>query len=211
MHNSLLSRQSSGHSWQTLEKSRSVQVYLLAKKEIARDNHNRQGVIHSFFKPVVERATKSSATPDFDATKAAGYTNEEIRRTFRRDVENAGRVVHSSLQDFFSTLRNRYKGRHPNLVRAVQQGVGAAIGATVPRGWFTTVATAVGCSSSIVCNGHARWHQWLDGGTGDLIDLRGAERGCAWLVRVFWPSMWGVTSTPPCPLSLPEPAPLAAS
>ena len=32
-------------------------------------------------------------------------------------------------------------------------------------------------------------------------------RGRAWLVRVFRWSICGVTSTPPCPLSLAEPAP----
>ena len=35
-------------------------------------------------------------------------------------------------------------------------------------------------------------------------------RGRAWLVRVFRRSMRGVTSTPPWPLLLAEPAPLAA-
>ena len=92
------------------------------------------------------------------------------------DEQLAGRVVLSSLGDFFATLRNRYKGRHPNLVRAVEQGVGAAIGATVPRGWFTTIATAAGCSTSLVSNGHQRWHEWLDGERDNLVDLRGAER-----------------------------------
>jgi len=61
---------------------------MLAKKEIDRDNHKRQRTLSSFWKPVVERATTSSATAHVDRSTAVGYSKEEQRRTFRRDVEN---------------------------------------------------------------------------------------------------------------------------
>ena len=60
---------------------------MLAKKEIDRDNHKRQRTLSSFWKPVVERATTSSATAHVDRSTAVGYSKEEQRRTFRRDVE----------------------------------------------------------------------------------------------------------------------------
>ena len=60
---------------------------VLAKKEVERDNHKRQRTLSSFWKPVVERATTSSTTAHVDRSTAVGYSKEEQRRTFRRDVE----------------------------------------------------------------------------------------------------------------------------
>ena len=48
------------------------------------------------------------------------------------DEQQAGRVVLSCLRDFFGTLWQKYAGRFPNLVHAIQQAIGAAIGATAP-------------------------------------------------------------------------------
>ena len=59
----------------------------LAKKEIDRDSHKRQNTLKNFFKPVVDRATTSSATAHVDTSRAVGYSKEEPRRTFCRDVK----------------------------------------------------------------------------------------------------------------------------
>ena len=55
--------------------------------EIERDSHKRQKTLKNFFKPVVDRATTSSATSHVDTSGAVGYSKEEQRRTFRRDME----------------------------------------------------------------------------------------------------------------------------
>lgn len=60
---------------------------VLAKKEVERDSHKRQQTLHSLWKPVVERATTSTTTTHLDTSSAVGYSREEQKRTFRRDVE----------------------------------------------------------------------------------------------------------------------------
>ena len=60
----------------------------LAREKIARDAPKRQKTLTHFFRPAVDRATTSTATSTIDADKAVGYSDAELRRKFRRDVEN---------------------------------------------------------------------------------------------------------------------------
>ena len=62
------------------KEQRRADFKLLAKKEIARDNHNHQRVIRSLFKPVVEQARpQHRQRHQVSMQPAAGCTDAEIR------------------------------------------------------------------------------------------------------------------------------------
>ena len=66
-----------------------------------------------------------------------------IERTAFQNCEAWGHVS-TSLRTFFETLRSRYPGRFPNEIRAIQQGVCAAISNDVPASQLHVVSKEVG-------------------------------------------------------------------
>ena len=71
------------------------------------------------------------------------------------------KIVQSSLQEFFSTLEEKYKRRFPNDVRAAHQAVCAAITAAAPAKSLLVVACATGASVAALRRGRQRWTGWM--------------------------------------------------
>ena len=84
--------------------------------------------------------------------------------------------VRNSLKAFFAKLQDKYKGRYPNDIRAVQQGVCAAIANACPRNKLGVISDELGISIEQLSKGRKHWSEWVSGDRESLVDLRGKIR-----------------------------------
>ena len=97
-------------------------------------------------------------------------------RSLRDKDQEAWCYIRNSLKAFFAKLQDKYKGRYPNEVRAVQQGVCAAIANACPPNKLGVISAEIGVSVDRLSEGRKHWSEWVGGDRESLVDLRGKLR-----------------------------------
>lgn len=100
----------------------------------------------------------------------------------REKSQEAWTYIRNSLKAFFERLKDQYRGRYPNHIRAAQQAVSAAIANAVPPRKLHVVAQEVNArllalaSVEQLAIGREHWADWVAGNRESLMDLRGKIR-----------------------------------
>ena len=101
-------------------------------------------------------------------------------------------ILRGSLQNFHATLHEQFSKRPTNEIRAIKQGVSAAIMAACPDGKKSLLARVTGTSVERLTEGKKRWDDWLSGDEESLVEFRGKIRSdkllevwCALAVSVW--------------------------
>ena len=118
-------------------------------------------------------------------------------------------LLRGALQVAYLARRQRLLGG-TRLGLRVHLGHGRIVGEHQAGAGWDGVLCVVADASGFRWSGCVGAQPLLAGKAQGALVLSVHMHSCAWLVRVFRRSMRGVTSTPPCPVLLAEPAPLAA-
>ena len=100
---------------------------------------------------------------------------KNVKSTFVKE-QQALCWIRDSLIQFYSVLHSNFTGRFPNEVRAMFQGVNAAISCAAPDGSLAAIASAVGANPEKLAEGRRHWMQWISGDREAVMDLRGKVR-----------------------------------
>jgi hypothetical protein len=143
---------------------------------------NAKGVVTSAFRrdlaeieSLCLKLAKGDPLKEMQLAEATACRFGIIRKSLVQDHE-AWDAVSESLKYFFATLRQKYRGRYPNSIRAVQQGVCSAISNRCTKGQLAVVSKEFGVPEDKLVDGQSRFLEWFDGDREKLVDFRGAVR-----------------------------------
>lgn len=163
-----------------------------SKSELRRTFRSHVERIEHFIESMVDDPLKQLQLADAVSRRFGG-----VKSSMPHDDEAASYVL-ESLKNFEATLRERFSGRYPNVIRAAHQAVSAAITSKVPRNKLSVVANATGFSLEALADGRRRWVLWFDGTQEQLVELRGQTRSDkmdeAWLE--FAAHVWETETRP---------------
>ena len=90
-----------------------------------------------------------------------------------KDLPVALAIV-ESVKSWLKEIKNKFKGRFPNDIRSLYQGVHQAVSLADAK--FSDVARVLGTSSRLLKEGRARFWAFIEGKVKDLVEFRGKMR-----------------------------------
>ena len=79
-----------------------------------------------------------------------------------------------SVKSWLKEIKNKFKGRFPNDIRSLYQGVHQAVSLADAK--YSDVARVLGTSSRLLKEGRARFWAFIEGKVKDLVEFRGKMR-----------------------------------
>jgi len=90
-----------------------------------------------------------------------------------KDLPVALAIV-ESVKSWLKEIKNKFKGRFPNDIRSLYQGVHQAVSLADAK--YSDVARVLGTSSRLLKEGRARFSAFIEGKVKDLVEFRGKMR-----------------------------------
>ena len=123
----------------------------------------------------IEHVTKHNPKQQIELISEAFRRVKSFKETALHS-DYAWSSIQKSLQNFFSTIQDRYKGRYPNEIRAAQQIVCSAIANSSSDRKLGVIAAATGATVQQLSSGRSKFQMYLAGDIPTFFELRGKMR-----------------------------------